>query len=70
MRLKFAIHNNKVHAIEFIVIGGRINIKHVEPNTEFIPASEFDRNLIFNTKYEAKKYLDNEKSMGISDSKH
>jgi hypothetical protein len=65
MKLKFAVHQNKIYQVEMNVIAGKINYKNVEPDTKLIPSYQFDRSKIFNTKIEAKNFLKNEQRVDI-----
>lgn len=59
MKTKYAILNGDLYTVEVIVMGsGRMNIKVVEPENIYIPSEEFDKKTIFNTRVEARQYLE------------
>ena len=62
MTTKYAILGDDILTVEVIVMGsGKTNIKVVEPKEVFIPSSEFNKKLLFQSRIEAERHLKKDK---------
>jgi len=58
MKTKFAIFKEEILTVEVIVMGtGEVNIKVVEPKGVFVPSTEFNKRLLFQSEIEASNHL-------------